>query len=137
MLFPAIKFQRLEDPVVSGFLRTPSSWSRLHDEGARIMMENPESVNLTNIPTRAYGFPGSVLLDVDDDGDLDVFVPSGPGQQHALFINKLTEEGNLSFTLACGRQSCAAAYGLAFPELDGNGVCTGDSNNDGDQLPDR
>ena len=98
------------------------------------MKKSPDEVDIDDIPGRASGFPGSVLFDIDADGDLDVFVPTGPGQEHALFINKLTEEGNLSFTLMCGAQSCASLYGLGFPELDGNGVCTGDIDNDGDQV---
>lgn len=130
----AIKFKRLSDPVVSKYRRTPSAWSRQYEEGVRKVVESPEDMDILDNPSRAYGFPGSILLDVDGDGDLDVFVPSGPGQEHALFVNKLAEDGNLSFTLSCGARSCAASYGLAFPELDGNGVCSGDIDNDGDQV---
>lgn len=130
----AIKFELLNDPVVSDFRRTPSSWSKIYEEKLQRLRERPGGTDNPRTPARAYGWPGSVLLDVDDDGDLDVFVPTGPGQDHALFINKLTEEGNLRFALNCGNQTCAALYGLAFRELDGNGVCSGDIDNDGDQV---
>lgn len=97
--------------------------------------EDPEDLKgPLSISGRAYGWPGAALLDIDGDGDLDVFVPSGPGQEHSVFINNLQEDGELSFNLTCGRRSCAARHGLAFPELDGNGVCIADIDNDGDQV---
>eukprot|EP00803_Ostreobium_quekettii_P003398 evm.model.scf_247.3 EVM.evm.TU.scf_247.3 scf_247:24502-34487(-) len=129
----SIKFERLDDPTVSDYSRQPSQWSRLHDAAIQNVTEDPDNFNIRALPNRGYGFPGALVLDVDNDGDLDIFVPSGPGQEHALFMNQLSETGELNFTTTCGRGSCASKWRVGFPDLDGNGVCAGDVDNDGDQ----
>ena len=77
-------------------------------------------------PHAARGYPGVAVLDHDGDGDLDIFVTNGPGAPHSLFENQLAESGTTRFV------DVAAAAGLAAPEMDGNGVCHGDIDNDGD-----
>ncbi|WP_033430794.1 CRTAC1 family protein [Saccharothrix syringae] len=73
-----------------------------------------------------HGVPGVVLLDHDGDGDTDVFVTNGPGTPNSLFRNELEQTGRLVFT------DTAAAAGVALTDLDANGACAGDVDNDRD-----
>jgi hypothetical protein len=81
--------------------------------------------------------PGVALLDYDNDGDLDLYVvQSGPfpargsggkGMTDRLYRNDLSETGKLHFTDVTEAAGIAALGSLGY----GQGVATGDVNNDG------
>ena len=81
--------------------------------------------------------PGVALLDYDNDGDLDLYVvQSGPfpargtggkGMTDRLYRNDLVETGKLHFTDVTEQAGIAAMGSLGY----GQGVATGDVNNDG------
>ncbi|MEM6455244.1 MAG: CRTAC1 family protein [Acidobacteriota bacterium] len=77
-------------------------------------------------PHKWRGSPGVALLDVDRDGDLDLYVANGPGTANSLFLNRWQEEGQLRF------DDVAGAAGVAATDQDTSGVCFGDTDNDGD-----
>ena len=82
--------------------------------------------DLPQLPGKPFGAPGVAILDVDLDGDLDLYVTNGPGAANSLFVNQLADAGALRF-VDRGRASGAALEGQ-----DSNGVCSGDIDNDGD-----
>jgi hypothetical protein len=77
-------------------------------------------------PLMTHGMPGVAIFDVENDGDLDVFVTNGPGGDNALLINQLAQSGALGFV------EDAAEAGVTTSAMDANGACTGDLDNDGD-----
>ncbi len=91
-------------------------------------LANPLSMEQVFATTahRPGGFPGVALLDSDNDGDTDIYVTNGPGAPNALFSNQLRETGSLSFI------DVSAVSGADATDLDSNGVCFGDLDNDGD-----
>lgn len=78
-------------------------------------------------PHRTGGFPGVALIDYDGDGDTDIYVTNGPGAANGLYSNQLVETGQLGFV----DQSLVS--GADATDLDSNGVCFGDLDNDGDE----
>jgi hypothetical protein len=78
-------------------------------------------------PAKPGGAPGVALLDYDNDGDVDIYVPNGPGQANSLFSNQLQESGQLSFV------DVATSVGIDATAQDSTGVCYGDIDNDGDE----
>jgi len=81
---------------------------------------------LADTPHRTGGFPGVALLDHDSDGDTDIYVTNGPGGANGLYVNQLAQTGSLGFIDA------SATSGAGATDLDSNGVCFGDLDNDGD-----
>jgi hypothetical protein len=77
-------------------------------------------------PTKSRGAPGVALLDVDNDGDEDVYVTNGPGVANSLYVNQLKETGAVSFV------DRATNAGVAAKSQDSSGVCYGDIDNDND-----
>lgn len=77
-------------------------------------------------PHRTGGFPGVALVDIDGDDDIDIYVTNGPGYANGLFVNQLSETGKFSFS------DESASSGAQASDLDSNGVCFGDLDNDGD-----
>jgi len=75
-------------------------------------------------PLKPGGAPGVALVDVDVDGDLDVYVTNGPGADNPLYLNLLAETG--AFAL---QRTVSGAEATA---QDSSGVCFGDVDNDGD-----
>lgn len=75
---------------------------------------------------RTGGFPGIALIDHDGDGDTDIYVTNGPGAGNGLFSNQLRETGQLGFV------DLSSSSGADATDLDSNGVCFGDLDNDGD-----
>ena len=82
---------------------------------------------ISTTPHRPGGFSGVALIDHDKDGDLDIYVTNGPSAANGLFNNELRESGQLSFT------DISHTSGAAAEDLDSNGVCFGDLDNDGDE----
>ena len=78
-------------------------------------------------PQKAWGAPGVVVFDYDNDGDLDLYVTNGPDTSNSLFSSQLVETGNLTF-VDVGVASGADAY-----SQESSGACAGDIDNDGDQ----
>ena len=81
---------------------------------------------LASTPHRPGGFPGVALIDHDGDGDLDIYVTNGPGAANGLFSNQLVETGHFGFV------DRSETSGADATDLDSNGVCFGDLDNDGD-----
>jgi hypothetical protein len=80
-----------------------------------------------NSPQKQNGAPGIALFDYDNDGDLDIYAPNGPGADNALFQNQLAQTGEMEFV------DVASSAGVTAFNQDSNGVCVGDTDNDGDQ----
>ncbi|HSG38011.1 MAG TPA: VCBS repeat-containing protein, partial [Thermoanaerobaculia bacterium] len=74
-----------------------------------------------------HGAPGVAILDFDKDGDLDIYVPNGPGRNNSLYSNQLMETGVVSFV------DVGASAGVGLLNHDSSGVCFGDIDNDGDE----
>ncbi len=77
-------------------------------------------------PARPQGTPGVALLDVDNDGDLDIYVTNAAGTANSLFVNQLADSGTMSFV------DNAVAAGADLTAEEGHGVCAGDVEDDGD-----
>jgi len=84
------------------------------------------SVRANETPMKPWGAPGVLLVDFDRDGDLDIYVPNGPGAANSLYSNQLVETGNLTFV------DVAVAVGADLTFQESTGVCAGDIDNDGD-----
>lgn len=120
-----VRFEQIADEPDRGldYSRVPWGWDAVERlEGRDRITKN----HLVTYPEKPYGAPGVALLDFDGDGDQDIFVPNGPGAPHSLFSNQLRETGTLTF------DDVAEQAGVAAPTQDGNGVCYGDTDNDGD-----
>ncbi|MEO0971983.1 MAG: VCBS repeat-containing protein [Pseudomonadota bacterium] len=81
---------------------------------------------LVDLPLGARGWPGIAVLDYDGDGDLDILAPNGPDANNGLYRNELVETGVPGFV------EVSVEAGIATHDLDVNGVCYGDTDNDGD-----
>ena len=77
-------------------------------------------------PTQARGVPGVVIFDMDRDNDQDIYVTNGPNQANSLFVNQLSDSGQLTFV------DQAESLAVDATEQDSNGACAGDIDNDGD-----
>ncbi len=131
VLATSISFTNIAgDPAMNlGFERSRSeSYSLLLDLYEESLVR-PLTLNevFARAPHRPGGFPGVALLDHDGDGDLDIYVTNGPGSANGLFSNQLVETGRLGFL------DLSADSGADATDLDSNGVCFGDMDNDGDE----
>ena len=66
------------------------------------------------------------LLDVDNDGDLDIYVTNAAGTANSMFVNQLADSGTMPFV------DNAVAAGADLTAEEGHGVCAGDVEDDGD-----
>jgi enediyne biosynthesis protein E4 len=105
--------------------RTPSKhdalWSKLRSQAVVPIFDFPAFA-----PIRSRGVPGVAVFDYDHDGDLDIYVPNGPGSPNSLYANQLAQGKGLTFV------DVAAAAGVTATDRDSTGVCYGDIDNDGD-----
>ncbi|MFF5218577.1 CRTAC1 family protein [Micromonospora sp. NPDC000442] len=77
-------------------------------------------------PIHSRGIAGVVLFDYDGDGDLDMYVTNGPGRANSLYQNRLGRNRQVNFV------DVARSAGAALTDVDSNGACAGDIDNDGD-----
>lgn len=77
-------------------------------------------------PLKGRGAPGVAVLDVERDGDLDLYVTNGPGTANSLYLNQQADSGVTVFI------DVATAAGIDATDQDSTGVCFGDLDNDGD-----
>lgn len=107
------------------YRRTPSKhdalWSKLQSQPVVSMLDFP-----TFAPIRSRGAPGVAVFDYDRDGDLDIYVPNGPGSPNSLYSSQLAQGKGLKFV------DVAATAGVTATDRDSTGVCYGDIDNDGD-----
>ena len=101
-----------------------------------------------NLPQMANGLPGIAVFDYDGDGDEDIYVTNGPGKANSLYANQLYQPGRgglfggaLQSSLFGKRslgarqvsfKEVAGAAGVTATDQDSQGVCYGDTDNDGD-----
>jgi hypothetical protein len=77
-------------------------------------------------PYKPWGAPGVAILDFDGDGYQDIYVTNGPHTHNSLYRNQLGETGQLTFV------DVGVSAGVGAFDQDSNGVCYGDTDNDGD-----
>ena len=106
--------------VPNAYRRAPSPHKAAQEAIYQSGLLVPDEVPFT--PLKPGGQPGVALVDYDDDGDMDIFVPNGPGTPHSLLRNN----GSASFT------DIGSSVGVGAIGHDGGGVCFGDLDNDAD-----
>ena len=109
-----ISYRRAESP-------RDSIWDALKSQSVL------KASQLGLVPFKSHGAPGIAVFDYDNDGDLDLYVTNGPGAANALYENQLIEIGKVDFV------DVSFDAGVAATDMDSNGVCYGDIDNDGDQ----
>lgn len=107
------------------------AWRRIPSPERAISEEHRQRPYLTRADfaqeaAHEHGVPGLVIFDYDGDGDSDLFVSNGPGRANSLFQSQLTQTGVINFV------DVAETTGVALTDLDANGSCAGDIDNDGD-----
>lgn len=108
------------------YLRVPSENNSILDALKHQGVVNfADPSTLAAAPIKPRGAPGVAVLDYDQDGDLDLYVPNGPGAPNSLYSNQLTETGRVSFL------DVAVEKGVSAVEQDSTGTCFGDIDNDG------
>ena len=125
-----VEFHNVSSEVGIDFERAPTPNRIAVIEASIAASPFPNSEQATrqaNSPQKQHGAPGVALFDYDNDGDLDIYVPNGPQANNALFQNQLSETGEMSF-VDVGEEAGVGAF-----NQDSNGVCVGDTDNDGDQ----
>ena len=106
------------------YQRTRSAHSAVFDAFVEAGTMTIQDIALA--PVKWRGAPGVAVLDADVDGDLDLYVPNGPGSSNSLFLSRWQESGRLEFV------DVGEAAGVAATDQDSSGVCFGDTDNDGD-----
>ena len=86
----------------------------------------PPPLSLMGLPLEPHGVPGTAIIDYDTDGDLDILVTNGPGAPNHLYQNQYTQTGVATYI------ETAASAGIDTVDMDANGVCYGDIDNDND-----
>lgn len=124
---PPITFTDIAKRPSSGisYRRTRSKhdalWSKLRSQPVVPIFDFPAFA-----PVRSRGAPGVAVFDYDRDGDLDLYVPNGPGSPNSLYSNQLAQGKGLTFV------DVAKSAGVTATDRDSTGVCYGDIDNDGD-----
>lgn len=129
-LTPASAVTFSETAADSGidFQRAPSADFPLVQELREQSLVEPisQSAHAPFLPMSPYGQPGIAVFDHDNDGDLDIYVTNGAGAPAALYANQLADSGVVTFV------DIASSAGVGAEDMDQNGVCHGDTDNDGD-----
>lgn len=112
-IFSGIEYSRKESPRIETRRAT-------HQNG--FFLPN----DTYNSALKDHGAPGLAVLDFDNDGDLDIYVPNGPGRANSLYSNQFSELDITTFV------DVAESAGVALTEHDSSGICYGDIDNDGD-----
>jgi enediyne biosynthesis protein E4 len=124
-----ITFANIADDPNSPFAafgRVPSARNEIAEALAELSREEPMNFfDHFHSPVRWRGLPGVAIFDYTGDGALDIYVTNGPGAPNVLYENQLARTGQLEFI------ERAAEAGVAIPDADSTGVCSGDINNNG------
>lgn len=127
---PAFAETFSETAAVSGidFQRTPSadfSFAQALREQSLVKPVS-QAAHGPLMPMSPYGQPGVTVFDHDNDGDLDIYVTNGADAPAALYSNQLADSGVATYV------DIASSAGVSAEDMDQNGVCHGDTDNDGD-----
>jgi len=122
----ALEFINITDDPAMGldYRRSPSP--RLAVIQDLMASELITQEQLLSAPFAPLGMSGTAIVDIDNDGDLDIYVSNGPGAYNSLFLNQLGRTGTLQF-IDAGAQSGAGLF-----DQDSAAVCFADTDNDGD-----
>ncbi|MEV0428270.1 CRTAC1 family protein [Micromonospora sp. NPDC050495] len=121
-----VSFREIALPGTSlgGYVRASSPEQAIRDANLKRPIVTLQ--DFAQEPIHSRGIAGVVLLDYDGDHDLDMYVTNGPGRANSLFQNRLRRDHQVNFV------DVAQSAGAALTDVDSNGACAGDVDNDGD-----
>ncbi|MEO0974555.1 MAG: FG-GAP-like repeat-containing protein, partial [Pseudomonadota bacterium] len=113
------------DPATGlSYARAPSPRDAIFDALKAREVYLSEDIPFT--PMKSRGANGIAIFDVDDDGDLDLYLTNGPGAANSLFESAFAQTGQMTFV------DVGVDAGVAASDQDSSGTCAGDLDNDGD-----
>lgn len=99
---------------------------QIHERRIYTRAVNGLKTTLHEIPGKPYGAPGIAIFDYDNDGDKDIYVSNGPGKANSLYANQMMQ------TMRADYIDVATKARVDATDQDSNGICVGDTDNDGD-----